>query len=417
MTGSRRPRVASGDGGDHPGSRWAHAPSARQRGAANRVRLTHTQTKSTLRLALVFIATAAVVAAAGAPRWVWLHLFLGGGVVLAISGASLMLTVTWSAAPAPPGPWVALQRACIAAGAAGLVAGREGGVAGGVLAAIGGLYLVGLVLLAVLLVVTVRRGVQRRFDVAVAHYLAAIVAGVAGSGLGVAMVLGELTGATRGAHLTVNLLGLVGLVVGGTLPFFVATVGRSRMSPRASARRLGFTLFWQVVSLLVAVVALLVDASTAAAIALAGYAAGIVLVLSALPWPNRRQLWWVGPRLIGLWAGGIWWVVAVAATAVDVAAERAVFGGRWLVVLVIAGYAQILWGSLAYLLPMLRGGGAERLREGFAATRSWIGLAAVNAAGLAAGIADSGAVVAALVAVWVLDGALRAGRTGTTLSS
>jgi hypothetical protein len=103
----------------------------------------------------------------------------------------------------------------------------------------------------------------------------------------------------------------------------------------------------------------------------------------------------------------------VGATAADAAADRVVFGDRWLVVLVVAGYAQILWGSLAYLLPMLRGGGHEHLSEGFATTRSWLGLAAANAAGLTAALALPAATTAAAVTVWILDSAWRAARVGT----
>ena len=82
--------------------------------------------------------------------------------------------------------------------------------------------------------------------------------------------------------------------------------------------------------------------------------------------------------------------------------------------LVIAGYGQILWGSVAYLLPMLRGGGHERLAEGFATTRSWLGLAAANAAGLSAAGSLPMPVTAAAVGVWVLDSGWRAARVGTT---
>ena len=46
-----------------------------------------------------------------------LHLWLGRSV-LAISGVSLMLTVTWSAAPAPSDRVVVFQRALVAAGVA-----------------------------------------------------------------------------------------------------------------------------------------------------------------------------------------------------------------------------------------------------------------------------------------------------------
>jgi nitrite reductase (NO-forming) len=393
------------------------ASSTGPQGAPDRVRLSHAQTRPTLRLALAFIGGAAATAAFDSPRWLSLHLFLAGGVVLAISGVTLMLTVTWSAAPAPPPAWVAAQRLCIAAGVVGVVVGRQLDAPEGAVGVAGCVYLVGLALLAVLLVSTARRGVERRFDAAVAAYVAAIAAGTVGVGLGVAMALEGPTPAVRAAHLTANLLGLVGLVVGGTLPFFAATVGRTRMSPVATPRRLALSLAWQVVSLTAAVVLLAAGSGTAAAGALVAYAAGVVAILASLPRPTRRQLSWAGPRLVGLWAGGAWWATAVAATAVDVGADHTVFGGRWLVVLVIAGYAQILWGSLAYLLPMLRGGGHERLGQGFARTRSWLGLAAVNVAGVTAAFDLPGPATAIAVAIWVLDGVWRGARVGTRPAS
>src|SRR3546814_13009462 len=75
--------------------------------------------------------------------------------------------------------------------------------------------------------------------------------------------------------------------------------------------------------------------------------------LALLPRPTKRQLDWAGPRLLGLWAGGAWWSLAVAATAVEAGRDESILlGGRWLLVLVVAGYGQILWGSLAYVVPM-----------------------------------------------------------------
>lgn len=395
----------------------AAAKARRERGrpagpeAADRVRVSHAQTRLTVRFALAFV-VAAVVAAAGGWRWLALHLLLSGGVVLAISGVSLMLTVTWSAAPAPQRRWVNGQRLCIAIGAAGVALGRQTdfdpavGVAGAI-------YVGGLVVLAVLLVTTVRRGVERRFDVAVVSYVAAIVAGVAGVVLGAAMRIGAFSATGRPVHVTLNLLGLVGLVVAGTMPFFAATVVRSKMSPRATPRRHLLTVAAQGVALVVTAAALAGKQPALASVGFLGYAVGIVAVLDALPRPTRRQLDWAGPRLVALWAGGLWWVTAVVATAVDAAGDRDVVTGRWVAVLVVAGYGQILWGSLAYLLPMLRGGGHERLGEGFAATRSWIGLAAVNIAGLAAALALPTIVTVAVV-VWVIDGAWRTARVGTT---
>lgn len=383
------------------------------RGAADRVRRAHAQTRTTLRLALAFIAAAPAAWAIEGTRWLPLHLFLAGGVVLAISGVSLMLTVTWSAAPAPPDRWVLAQRSCIAAGAVGVGIGRETGWSDALLGLAGTLYVIGLLLLAGLLVVTVRRGVERRFDPAVAAYVAAVSAGLVGVSIGVAMGVGTPSPGDRAAHVTVNLLGLVGLVVGGTMPFFAATVGRSKMSPDASARRLALTVGWLTGVLVLAVVGLAADTEGIAALGFAGYAMGVVAVLTALPRPTRRQMDWAGPRLIALWSGGSWWAIAVVATAVDVAADRPAFGDRWLLVLVLAGYAQVLWGSLAYLLPMLRGGGHERLGEGFGATRSWPGLVAANLVGLSLALSLPGEVTAVALAVWVLDAAWRTARVGT----
>ncbi len=398
-------------GGRTPTSRWRTGRASGERGAADRVRIAHHQARLSLGCALAFMAAAAVAAAAGASRWLPLHLFLAGGVVLAISGVSVMLTVTWSAAPAPPDLWVWFQRLCVAAGTIGVTVGREADLPVGVAVAGGAVYGVGLVALGVVLAATVGRGVERRFDVPAAAFLTALVAGAVGVTLGVRLVAGGASVELRGAHATLNLLGLVGLVVAGTMPFFAATVGRTRMAPRTSAQRVALVLAGLATALTVAVVSLAAGAEEAAAVGLGAYVVGIGAVLWLLPRPTRRQLQWAGPRLVALWAGGAWWAIAVAATAVDAAQGAIVFGGRWLFVLVVAGYAQIVWGSLAYLLPMLRGGGHERLTEGFAATRSWIGLAAANAAGLA--LARSWPRVAtALVAVWVLDTAWRAARVG-----
>lgn len=398
-----------------PASRWRSGAGQAgtagvARGAADRVVRSHRQTRVTVRTALAFLAAAAVSTPLAEGRWLPLHLLLAGAVVLAISGVSLMLTVTWSAAPAPPDAWVGAQRLAIALGAAGVAVGREGDLPDGVLGLAGTAYLVGLVLLGGLLVVTVRRGVERRFDVAVGAYVAALVAGGSAVAVGVVMALDAPTVALRSAHVTLNLLGLVGLVVGGTLPFFAATVGRARMAPHATRTRLAGTVAGQATALVVAVAGLVADVAAVAAVGLVAYAGAVLAVATALPRPTSRQWRWAGPRLAALWAGVAWWVAAVVATAVEAAGDEGpVLSGRWLLVLVLPAYVQILWGSLAYLLPMLRGGGHERLGEGFATTRSWLGLAAANVAGFAF-VADVPPLAAAALAAWAVDTAVRAGR-------
>lgn len=395
-----------------------HRTPPATRGAADRVRRSHAQTRWSLRCALAFLAAAAVVGALAAlrgwtdARWLVLHLFFAGGLVSAISGVSVMLAVTWSAAPAPPESLSWFQRLCVVVGAAGVAVARHVDAPEFVVAVAGTIYLVGLLTLAALLGTTLRQRVGRRFDIAISAYLAAVAAGVVGVVIGVTMASAGPTPALRDAHLSANALGLVGLVIGGTLPFFAATVGRSKMARVATAARLGTILGWQVVMLALVTVSVAFDASIPAAVGLAGYAAGVVATMAMMPRPTRRMIGWSGPRLLALWLGSAWWALAVAVGGIEVAAGERLLGGRWLWVLVVAGYAQILWGSLAYLLPMLRGGGHVRLREGFAATRSWAGLLAVNVAGVCLVVGWTGAALAA-GGLWALDAAWRALRVGT----
>ncbi|HLT15785.1 MAG TPA: hypothetical protein VK007_03705 [Acidimicrobiales bacterium] len=393
-----------------PGSRWRRAPRRfAARGAANRVRRSHAQTRVTVRMALVFLLAAGAAVLAGEGTWLALHLLLAGGVVLAISGVSLMLAVTWSAAPAPADGWAWAQRLLVAAGAAGVAAGRHWDLGDAVVAGAGAAYAAGLATLAVLLVVTVRAGVERRFDAAVAAYVGAVAAGLGGVAVGVHLAVDGAVLGLRHAHVTLNLLGLVGLVVGGTLPYFAATVGRSRMAAHATPRRLVATDAVLAVGLVLAVAGFAWAHDGLATAGLLAYALGILAVASAMPRPSERTLRWAGPRLLGLWAGAAWWATAVVALALGAGDGPGVtMIGPWVTALVVAAYLQVLWGSLAYLLPMLRGGGHERLSAGFATTRSWLALVAANVAGVAL-VLDAEALVAGALAIWGLDTAVRTG--------
>lgn len=365
----------------------------------------HRQTRSTLRLVLVLAGSAVLAAASGAERWVSLHLFLAGALVLAISGVTLMLTITWSAAPAPPDGWVALQRGCIAVGAAGVVAGRSLDAVG--LAVVAGVvHLGGLAILAILLRWTIQRGVVRRFDAAVAAYLAATAFGVVGVALGLSMLIGDHARSVRSAHVVANLLGLVGITVLGTLPYFVGTVVRARMSRRATGSRLRLLLAWQVSGVCLSIGALLAGSSGLSSIGYGSFALGVLVLLALLPSPTRRQIRWAGPRMVALWLGCVWWILAVVTAALNAVSGRPELTGTTISLLVVPAYGQILWAALAYLLPMLRGGGHVRLAEGFARTRSWPGLAAVNTVGVALAV-SWGSVAAFAMAGWVLDAATR----------
>jgi hypothetical protein len=81
--------------------------------------IVHGQTRPTLALAAAFTLAAAVSAVVPhrTGAWLPLHLFLVGGLLAAVSGATQLLAVTWSAAVPPPAAPVRAQRALLAAGA------------------------------------------------------------------------------------------------------------------------------------------------------------------------------------------------------------------------------------------------------------------------------------------------------------
>jgi hypothetical protein len=384
-------------------------------GAPGRVADVHAQTRHGLVVAAVFVAAAVVagINRVDAGWWMPLHLFVVGGLLSAISAATQMLAVTWSAAPAPRPLVAATQRWTLAAGAIALVVGREIDqrpvfVAGGtaVVAAMLGL--------AAMLLRVRRQAITRRFAPAIEAYVAAAVAGAAGMSIGVLLGIGRAGGRAaelRDVHLVLNVFGLIGLVITGTLPFFAATQVRSKMSPHATPTALRATFGGLAAATAIAASGHLMERPGVVAGGLIAYVLGLLGVAVMLPISARSRLRWAGPRVGQLAAGITWWAamtVALAVTTIQGTGDRAV-----LQALVIGGFAQILVASLAYLGPVLRGGGHRRLTAGFAITRSWISLAAGNVAAVAA-LVGHGPTLAAALALWLTDIAIRAGRLLTT---
>jgi len=399
--------------GSEAGTPRAPGSAAAPPGPAGRVAVAQRQARVTLVLAGAFAVTAAVAAVVPhrTGAWLPLHLFLAGTVLLAISGAAPLFAVTWAAGPPPSGRVAAVQRGLLAAGVALLAASHEFAWPG-VLAGLGGVGVIAaLVVLAASLRRTMAAAVGRRFDPALHAYLAALTAGVAGSALGVVMATdsaGSALARVRTAHVTLNTLGLVGLVIVGTLPFFAATEARVKMSRRATAGAQTAVLGWLCLALAVTVAGFLGSWPAVAAGGLGAYAVGLGSVaVVLLPPVGTKQLAWAGPRLLQLGAGLVWWTGATVVVAVQATRSDTVFTPAVVGALVIGGYAQILAAALAYLAPVLRGGGHERLTAGFRTTRSWVSLAAANAA--AAALAFGSATIATVaITVWVLDTAVRA---------
>jgi len=374
---------------------------------ANRVVEAHRLERRALSVSLLFVVGSVLVAVVPGvdPRWSAIHLFAVGGLLSAIAGTTQLLAVTWGTAPAPSRGLTALQRWAVGTGAVGITAGMAldaaaliigGGVAVGV-----GLASVGMSLVAIR-----RAAATDRFAPSVDGYLVALGFGLAGVALGVLAGTGDHSPGARAAHLSVNLLGLVGIVIAATLPFFAATQLRTRMSPLATPARLRLTLAWlTVASMLTAWGAH--SSPLAWRVGLLAWAVGLVGIVLLLPRPGRRQLDFAGPRSAQLAAGLAWWFATlIALMTVD---PFALTGSRWLPVLLIGGYAQILLASIAYLVPVVRGGGHERLAAGFSTTGSWVAVVTLNAAALAAA-ADATTAALALLAVTVADTVTRSVR-------
>ncbi len=221
-----------------PLGRSADAPPHPRVG--NRVIEVQRHTRWALVLAGVFAVAAPVAAVVphDTGHWLPLHLFLVGSLLCAISGATQMLGVTWSTAPAPTDAVAAGQLALMAAGAVGVALGRE--LDSYALVGIGaGASGLGLVMLAVILLWVRRWSATDRFRPAIDGYVVAAGWGVVGIALGALIAHGGDTYVPRliEAHLAVNLFGLVGLVILATLPFFAATQLRMKMSPFATGVR------------------------------------------------------------------------------------------------------------------------------------------------------------------------------------
>lgn len=396
-------RVQGPESGDGRSRRWE------PKGSPGRVAIAHRQAWPTLGLAAAFMATAAVVAVAGGAdrQWMALHLLLVGGVLSAISATTQMFAITWSAAPPPPGLLVALQRWVLALGAIALVSGRETDLTG--LAGAGGsAVILALLLLAHLLAHIRSRVVVGRHLATIDGYLLAVVVGVAGLTLGLWMAVGSPSDPARilDAHTTLNLFGLVGLVVAATVPSFIATQARTKMNRRYRPVRARVVLGAMAGGVVLAAAGMATGRTGLAAFGLVVLLGSMVATGALLPRLGRRQWSWAGPRLAQVVAALAWWVVAVVWALVAVNDPARGTQRVWLV-LAVGGIAQLVIGSLAYLGPIMRGREHRGQLRAFAICRSWLSLVAGNLAAVAVA-AGWWTFAAVALAVWLVDFVVRA---------
>lgn len=316
--------------------------------------------------ALLALAHRAVPAA----PWLLVHLLLLGAVSTAILIWSQHFADTLLRRPARGGRVGLTVR--LAAHTVGAVA-----VMVGIVGSVGGIVVAGAVLVAAaalaqvgIIVVQSRAALASRFGHAVRYYVAAGLVLPVAVACGVLMARGDVSDVVHAqlyvGHVALALLGWVGLTVLGTLVVLWPTVLHARIEPaqEAAGRR----------ALPVALLGLALVAAGAASGArvLVGLGALVVAAGTAIGGSVMvAQARTASPRTYAAWslAAAVVWLAActVAFGGVVVTAPGWVAAADDLRVLVapfaVGFAAQILVGSLSYLLPVVLGGGPATARR------------------------------------------------------
>lgn len=304
-----------------------------------------------------------------APRWLMIHLLLLGAVGHAILVWSRYFGDTLLRVPATPRP---LQNRRLGGYNLGVII-----VVTGVLGSWWWLVLAGglLISLAVLshgleLWRQLRKALSNRFAITIRYYLAAAVLLPVGIGLGVWMardLADPLATQVRMAHVSINVLGWVGLTILGTLITLWPTMLRTKMVPGVESmacRALPLLLG----GIAVTVTGALLGLIWVIPIGLAIYLGGVIVMLV----PLGRETWIKSPSAFPTWsvASGFCWLVGCLLVLI----VRTALADTWLEVDRILGsitpylatgfVAQVLLGASSYLLPVVRGGGPSAVRAG-----------------------------------------------------
>lgn len=222
-----------------------------------------------------------------------------------------------------------------------------------------------------------RRALPNRFRIVSHYYLAAALCLPVGATFGAALAFGlpePWHARLLIAHVTVNVLGWIGLTVTGTLVTFWPTMIRARMDDRAEPlARQALPAF------LISITALTAGGLVGSRLTML---AGLLGYLGALLWWGRA-LWLpvrnkgireFAPASVGL--SLLWAMVGFGWLAVEIARARSweqlsaafpMIGGVF-----AAGFGlQLLIGALTYLVPSVMGGGPAVVRAGQSALHKW----------------------------------------------
>ena len=313
--------------------------------------------------------------------WLMVHLLLLGGVSTAIILWSQHFAETLTRRPAPGGRRGLWAR--LIGWSAGAVVVTAGVVEEATVLVIAGAAVLTAVLIAHLAVLQAQRSgstqlLGNRFAHLVRYYLVAGALLPIGIAAGVVMArvetAPEITGRLYTGHLVATLLGWIGLTVCGTLVLLWPTVLRTKIdddADRAGRRALGILLGGTVLLLAAAGTGLRPAVGLGALV----YAGGIAL-LAVHVW---RQAATSTPRTFASWSLAAslgWFAGAVLAFGVVVASAPS-----WTVVpdrltglvapFAVGFVAQVMIGSMSYLVPVVLGGGPGAARWSNASMDRW----------------------------------------------
>jgi nitrite reductase (NO-forming) len=213
-----------------------------------------------------------------------------------------------------------------------------------------------------------RTALPSRFGATVRYYIYASLALPIGAGLGATLAKGtdeQWHARLLVAHISVNLLGWVGLTVMGTLVTLWPTMLRTRIAEGAErvARQ---ALPILVGSLLVAVIGALLGFQMLAAVGTAGYLGGVLWAVRPMAQVAREKT----PSAYATWSvmAAVIWLAAsllgmVTVLVLSPSWAQAAGGLHPLVLPLAAGFAaQIVLGAMSFLVPVVLGGGPNILR-------------------------------------------------------
>ncbi len=318
---------------------------------------------------LAALAAAVLHANVPAPRWLLIHLLLLGAVSHSILVWSRYFADALLHLPARPGDRrrQSSRLALLNGGAVVVVVGVL--TAQWVITAVGATAIAAVALWhGTLLFLQLRRALKARFAMTVRYYV------VAAALLPVGALLGTIVTAGGGnsdderlvlAHVAVNVLGWLGLTVLGTLVTLWPTMLRTRIVP--GAERAATTALPVLAGAVVVVVAATLTGS------LLGAAGGLALYLGgvgvlAVPFVQCARA--KPPSSFATWsvlAGLVWLVgtLALLAGAVATAAGWEQAHDRLTLVtpaLAVGFAAQVLYGAMSYLMPVVLRGGPSAVR-------------------------------------------------------